>query len=287
MLDIPYNTCNAAVSSLTFNKAYCNAVLAHNGVRVAPSVHLYKGVTFDVTEALNIVGIPCFVKPNAGGSSVGVTKVKSVKDLPAAIEKAFAEDNEVIVEKYIAGKEYSCGLIRGFGRDGGGTSGSSSANGGTGGDSNTSDSQVADSGTSEITVFPLTQIISETEFFDYEAKYKGKSREVTPAEAPQVLVNKIAEISRRVYEILHCFGIVRCDYIVEETTGEPYFLEVNITPGQSAQSIVPQQVRAMGRSLKEFYQFIIDTTLGQHETKPVLVMPNHSRYSLQSNKTIK
>jgi D-alanine-D-alanine ligase len=235
MLDIPYNTCNAAVSSLTFNKAYCNAVLAHNGIRTAPSVHLYKDVLFDIVDVVDAVGLPCFVKPNAGGSSVGVTKVKRAEDLPAAIKKAFAEDGEVIIEKFIAGKEYSCGLMRGLG------------------------------GTGEITVLPLTQIIPETEFFDYEAKYEGKSREVTPAEAPQELVERIAEISRKVYEALHCFGVVRCDYIVEETTAEPYFLEINITPGQSAQSIVPQQVRAMGYTLKVFYQTIIDMTLAPQE----------------------
>jgi D-alanine-D-alanine ligase len=233
MLNIPYNTCNACVSSITFNKAFCNAVLAYNGIKVAPSFHLYNDTSYGTAEIVAAVGLPCFVKPVSGGSSVGVTKVKYEKDLPDAIEKAFAEDNEVIIEKFISGKEYSCGLIRGLGK------------------------------TNEITVFPLTQIISETEFFDYEAKYEGKSREVTPADISQELADKIADISSRVYEVLHCFGVVRCDYIVEETTGEPYFLEINITPGQSAQSIVPQQVRAMGCTLKEFYQAIIDMTLSR------------------------
>ncbi|MDR1975333.1 MAG: D-alanine--D-alanine ligase [Bacteroidales bacterium] len=221
MLRIPYNTCNACVSAITFNKAYCNAVLAHNGVRVAPSVRLFKDIAFNEAEVLNVVGLPCFVKPNAGGSSVGVTKVKRSEDLSAAIARAFDEDNEILIEKFIAGREYSCGLINDK-------------------------------------VLPLTEIISETEFFDYEAKYEGKSKEVTPAEAPVALTAEIAEISRRVYDILHCFGVVRCDYIVEEKTGQVFFLEVNTVPGQSAQSIVPQQVRAAGKTLKEFYQSIID-----------------------------
>ncbi|MDR1739605.1 MAG: D-alanine--D-alanine ligase, partial [Bacteroidales bacterium] len=143
---------------------------------------------------------------------------------------------EVIIEKFIAGNEYSCGLMRGF----------DTAKG---------------FGEKDITVFPLTQIISQTEFFDYEAKYEGKSREVTPAEISAEIATEIATISRKVYEILHCFGVVRCDFIVEQNTGLPYFLEVNITPGQSEQSIVPQQVRASGHNLKEFYQTIIEQSL--------------------------
>lgn len=235
LLQLPYTTCNACTSALTFNKAYCNAVLAHNGVRVAPSLHLFREECTQAaqkTEAAKQIaekiGFPCFIKPNAGGSSIGMSKVTEAAQLPAALDKAFAEDDEILAEAFVKGNEYSCGLMR---HDG------------------------------QLQVFPLTQIVPDTDFFDYEAKYLGKSKEITPAPAEPGLVAQIGEIAKRVYRILHCAGVVRCDFIVEEKTGEIYFLEVNTTPGQSAQSIVPQQVQHMGWTLERFYETLIRETL--------------------------
>lgn len=235
LLHLPYTTCNACTSAITFNKAYCNAVLAHNGVRVAASMHLFnedcataqkkEAVIKQITEK---IGYPCFIKPNAGGSSIGMSKVNEAAHLSEALDKAFAEDSEVLAEAYVKGNEYSCGLMQLNGK---------------------------------LQVFPLTQIVPKTEFFDYEAKYYGKSNEITPAPAAKELVDQIGEIAKRVYRILHCSGVVRCDFIVEEKTGHIYFLEVNTTPGQSAQSIVPQQVQHMGWTLEEFYQNLIRETL--------------------------
>lgn len=232
MLHIPYTTCNACTSALTFNKAYCNAVLAHNGILVASSILLFKEETFSIGEILNKVGVPCFVKPNAGGSSIGISKVTDAKDLPKAIETAFKEDSEVLIETFVKGNEYSCGLMR---IDG------------------------------EIKVFPLTQLVPETEFFDYEAKYYGKSKEITPAPLEKTVSDNIGKISTKVYQLLHCAGVVRCDFIIEEKTGKIYFLEVNTTPGQSAQSIVPQQVQQMGWTLDDFYEKLIKQSICSQE----------------------
>lgn len=230
MLHIPYTTCNACTSALTFNKAFCNAVLAHNGIRVADSVHLLRQDTYNTEEIGNRLGFPCFVKPNSEGSSIGVSKVKRLADLKDAIEHAFEEDKEVLVEKFIDGKEYSCGLMR--------------ING-------------------EIKVFPLAAIVPKRDFFDYEAKYKGASEEIVPAPVSAELTKEIADISTRVYQILNCDGVVRCDFIVEERSQQAYFLEVNTTPGQSEESIVPKQVRQMGWTLEEFYTNVIEEALSR------------------------
>ncbi len=228
MLHIPYTTCNACTSALTFNKAFCNAVLAHHGVRVSDSVHLLRQESCNLQAIADRIGFPCFVKPNSEGSSIGVSKVKRMEDLQEAIDNAFAEDKEVLVEKFVKGKEYSCGLMR--------------LNG-------------------EILVFPLAAIVPKKDFFDYEAKYKGASEEIVPAPVPEELARKIGDISTRVYRILNCSGVVRCDFIVEEESQEPYFLEVNTTPGQSEESIVPKQVRQMGWTLEDFYTNVIEEAL--------------------------
>lgn len=230
MLHIPYTTCNACTSALTFNKAFCNAVLAHNGIRVADSVHLLRQDAYNTEEIGNRLGFPCFVKPNSEGSSIGVSKVKRLADLKDAIEHAFEEDKEVLVEKFIEGKEYSCGLMR--------------ING-------------------EIKVFPLAAIVPKRDFFDYEAKYKGASEEIVPAPVSAELTKEITDISTRVYQILNCDGVVRCDFIVEERSQQAYFLEVNTTPGQSEESIVPKQVRQMGWTLEEFYTNVIEEALSR------------------------
>lgn len=234
MLHIPYTTCSACTSALTFNKAYCNAVLSHYGIRVADSIHLFRHEDYDIRQIGEKLGFPCFVKPNSEGSSIGVSKVKRMEDLQEAIENAFNEDKEVLVERFIEGKEYSCGLMRRNGK---------------------------------ITVFPLAAIVPKKEFFDYEAKYKGASEEIVPAPVPDELAGEIGNISMQVYRILNCSGVVRCDFIVEESTQKPYFLEINTTPGQSEESIVPKQVRQMGWSLEEFYTNVIEEALAKQNAK--------------------
>lgn len=228
MLHIPYTTCNACTSALTFNKAFCNAVLAHHGIRVSDSVHLLKQEPYDLQKIADRLGFPCFVKPNSEGSSIGVSKVKRMEDLKGAIENAFLEDKEVLVEKFVKGKEYSCGLMRLNGK---------------------------------IIVFPLAAIVPKNDFFDYEAKYKGASEEIVPAPVSEALAKKIGDISTQVYRLLNCSGVVRCDFIVQEDTGEPYFLEVNTTPGQSEESIVPKQIRSMGWTLEDLYSNVIEEAL--------------------------
>lgn len=230
MLHIPYTTCSACTSAVTFNKAVCNAVLDHYGIRVANSVHLLRQEAYDTEEIGRKLGFPCFVKPNSEGSSIGVSKVKRPEDLRNAIENAFSEDKEVLVEHFVKGKEYSCGLMRLKG---------------------------------EIVVFPIAAIVPKNEFFDYEAKYKGASEEIVPAPIPAELTAEIEEIARRIYRLLNCSGVVRCDFIVEDDTREVYFLEVNTTPGQSEESIVPKQVRHMGWTLETLYHNMIQEALNR------------------------
>lgn len=228
MLHIPYTTCNACTSAVTFNKAFCNAVLRRYGIRVADSVHLLRQESYQPEEIVKELGLPCFVKPNSEGSSIGVTKVKVAEELRSAIEKAFLEDKEVLVERFIKGKEYSCGLMRRHGK---------------------------------IIVFPIAAIVPKNEFFDYEAKYKGASDEIVPAPISEELRIEIGEISTQVYRTLNCKGVVRCDFIVEDDTQDVYFLEVNTTPGQSEESIVPKQAKAMGWSLEDLYENMIEEAL--------------------------
>ncbi len=230
MLHIPYTTCGACTSAVTFNKAFCNAILARNGIRVAESVRLTRKEPYSPEEIGRKLGFPCFVKPNSEGSSIGASKVDRMEDLQEAIERAFLEDKEVLAERFIEGKEYSCGLMRLKG---------------------------------EITVFPLAAIVPKNAFFDYEAKYKGASEEIVPAPVEEKLRAEIERVSTQVYRLLNCSGVVRCDFIVEESTQDVYFLEVNTTPGQSEESIVPKQVRQMGWSLETLYHNMLQEALNR------------------------
>ncbi len=233
MVGIPYTTCGFYTSSLTFQKGYCNPVVKSFGlVKVAQSVLLYKEPDNLRQVSLNTqIQYPVFVKPAAGGSSVATTKVKRPEDLMAAIHEAFSEDKAVLVEEFIPGREFDCGVFR------------------------KADGQKL--------VFPITEIIPKGghEFFDYEAKYQGFSNEVTPAEVEEPVAKHIQEVSSQLYDLLGCKGIVRFDYIYNEDEGELYFLEVNTTPGQSAESIVPKQARAMGISPAELYEMSIQAAL--------------------------
>ncbi len=232
MLGIKYTTCGFYTSSLTFQKGYCNPVVKSYGlVKVADSVLLYRDMPFDAKQIAEKLGMPVFVKPAAGGSSVATTKVKNENDLVPAIQLAFTEDSAVLVERCITGREFDCGVFR-------------KANG-------------------EKLVFPITEIIPKGghEFFDYEAKYHGFSNEVTPAECDDRIAKHIQDVSGRLYDLLGCRGIVRFDYIHDTAADELYFLEVNTIPGQSAESIVPKQARAIGITPAQLYDMAIEAAL--------------------------
>ncbi len=224
-LKIPYTSCDAATSALTFNKRYTVAVAAFAGMSVAKSLHLFKGEPMLAAEMLEQLTLPVFVKPNNGGSSIGMSKVNDAKDLDAAIEKAFKEDDQVLVEEFIKGREFTIGVFKSKG---------------------------------QIIALPITEIISKKEFFDYEAKYQGASEEVTPAQVDESVAEKIRFAAKKAYSVFNCKGIVRIDFIYNEVDAHAYMLEINTVPGQSAASIVPQQVVAMGWSLKDFYTALID-----------------------------
>jgi D-alanine-D-alanine ligase len=225
-LGIPYTSCNAATSAITFNKRYTVAVAGASGIDVAQSVLLINKQFTDANEAVKHLQFPVFVKPNNGGSSIGMSKVNSHNhELAAAVQKALKEDEQVLVEEFIKGREFTIGVFK--------TKGT-------------------------IITLPMTEVISEKEFFDYEAKYLGASKEITPAEVEETVAEKIREAAKKAYAVFNCSGVVRIDFIYNETAGKPYMLEINTVPGQSEASIVPQQVRAMGWTLTDFYTALIE-----------------------------
>lgn len=227
-LKIPYTGCDAATSAITFNKRYAVAVAAMAGVSVAKSVLLIKNSFDSPDEITSTLQFPVFIKPNNGGSSIGMSKVNNPSDeLGAAIEKAFKEDDQVLVEEMIIGREFTVGVFKTKGN---------------------------------IIVLPITEVKADDDkaFFDFEAKYQGKSSETTPAIVDEAVADKIREAAKKVYTAFNCRGVVRIDFIYNEKVGKPYMLEVNTIPGQSEASIVPQQVRAMGWSLKEFYTKLVE-----------------------------
>jgi D-alanine-D-alanine ligase len=224
IMGIPYTSCGAFCSALTFNKQACKLFLKEYGLQMADAVLVRKGEEIDIQGISKHLGLPCFVKPNDSGSSFGVTKVKQKQEILPAIKKAFTESNEVLIEAFMSGREVACGVMK---------------------------------TRNKTLVLPVTEIISKNEFFDYEAKYtSGRSNEVTPADMPEHVTNEIQSISSRVYDLLGCKGIVRVDFIV---VGEkPYFLEINTVPGMTQESLVPQQVRAAGISAEEFYSMAVE-----------------------------
>ena len=227
MMGVPYGCCNVLASALTFDKHTCNTYLKSYGVNVADSVMLIRGMTYDVNEIINEVGLPCFVKPNAEGSSFGVTKVKEAAQLEDALKKAFALCREVLIETFIDGTELTCG--------------------------------VGKAGDMDIAM-PIAEVIPKNEFFDFEAKYDPtKSDEIIPARISPELTNRIKTLSSMIYDILRCEGIIRVDYIVRDD--EIFMLEVNTTPGMTSNSFVPKMVRAMGGTLREVLTKIIDNKL--------------------------
>ncbi len=224
-LKIAYTGCDAATSAITFNKRYTVAVAKMAGIAVADSVHLFKNNSIPAAQILNELKLPLFIKPNNGGSSIGMSKVNKAEDLQGALAKAFKEDDQVLVEEMIEGREFTIGVFRSKG---------------------------------EIIPLPITEVISQKDFFDYEAKYEGASTEVTPANIEETIANKIREAAKKIYSLFNCRGVVRIDFIYNEKSGKPYMLEVNTIPGQSEASIVPMQVKAMRWTLKEFYTILIE-----------------------------
>ena len=229
MMGVPYGCCNVLASALTFDKHTCNTYFKSYGVNVADSVMLIRGMAYDVNEIINEVGLPCFVKPNAEGSSFGVTKVKEAAQLEDALKKAFALCQEVLIETFIDGTELTCGVVK------------------------AGDMDIA---------MPIAEVIPKNEFFDFEAKYDPtKSDEIIPARISPELTNRIKTLSSMIYDILRCEGIIRVDYIVRDD--EIFMLEVNTTPGMTSNSFVPKMVRAMGGTLREVLTKIIDNKLNR------------------------
>jgi D-alanine-D-alanine ligase len=223
MLGIPYTSCDLTTSAITFNKSFCKDVVASYSIKTAKSMHLFMDGRHDVKGILDALSLPVFVKPNNGGSSVGMSKVNLQSELKPALEKAFHEDSEVLVEEFIKGRELTCGILKSKGK---------------------------------IIAFPVTEIIPKKEYFDYEAKYKkGMAEEVVPADITLPQSDKCQEISRILYEKLNCKGVVRFDYIF--TGKEFYFLEVNTVPGLSAASIVPKMAKAYGWTFTELITRLI------------------------------
>jgi D-alanine-D-alanine ligase len=233
MIGLPYTSCDAATSAITFNKRYTVAVAAFSGIHVAKSLHIFRHSPLPVSEISTSLRMPVFVKPNNGGSSIGMSKVSDPSGLPEALEKAFREDDQVLIEEFISGREFTIGVFRSGG---------------------------------EIHTLPFTEVISQNEFFDFEAKYQGRSTEITPAQCPEEMAGKVRETATRVYAIFNCRGIVRMDFIFDESVGEPFLLEINTVPGQSEASIVPQQVRAKGWNLKDFYTQLVEEALSRRSS---------------------
>ncbi len=227
LLKIPYSTCDVHSSSLTFNKWFCNNYLKNFGIKMARSKKLAKGDQINTGELVAELGLPIFVKPNAGGSSFGITKVKAEAELEEAVKKAWNESNEALLEEFVEGAEFTCGLVKFKNKE---------------------------------LVFPVTEVLPKNEFFDYEAKYTpGAAEEITPARLPENLFKKCQQLSSEIYDLCRCSGICRIDFILKN--GEFYFLEVNTTPGMTETSFIPQQIAAMGLTLKEVITQIIGEKL--------------------------
>ena len=230
LLDIPYSTCDVLVSAMTFSKFTLNQYLKGFGIRVAESMLVNKRFGIEDKDVIEKIGLPCFIKPNASGSSFGVTKVKTADQIQPAMKAAFAESDDVMIEAFMDGIELANGCYK------------------------TKNKSV---------VFPITEVVSDNEFFDYNAKYKGEATEITPARLSPELTERVKKLTSAVYDILGCKGIVRVDYIITE--GEKInMLEINTTPGMTATSFIPQQVKAAGLDMKDVMTDIIEEGLEKY-----------------------
>lgn len=229
LIGLPYSCCNVLSAAITFNKFTCNQYLKGFGVKVSEAILLRKNQQISSAEVIEKVGLPCFVKPNVGGSSFGVTKVKTEDQIQIAIEKAFSEGEQVLIEAFMAGTEITCGMYK---------------------------------TTEKTVVFPVTEVVPQNEFFDFDAKYKGQVEEITPARISEKLTQRVQQLTAAIYDILDCKGIVRVDYIISE--GDIInLLEVNTTPGMTATSFIPQQVAAAGIDIKDVMTDIIENELSK------------------------
>ena len=228
MMKIPYSSSGFFASAITFDKSACKRAVSGTGIHLAKEILLAKDTEIDTKQIVEKLGLPMFVKPNASGSSFGVTKVKSEEQLIPAIEEAFKESDHVIIEEFIEGREVSCGVMVAGGKE---------------------------------YIFPVTELICDTEFFTYEAKYQGASREVTPAQLPDNVTKALNKATLLAYKTLGCRGVARVDFIIKEDT--PYMIEINTVPGMSAASIIPQQAAAMGMNMTELFNIIIDDTINR------------------------
>ena len=224
MLHLPYSCCGVLPASLTYNKFACNQYLHAFGVRIADSLLLRQGQTITDNEVVQKIGLPCFIKPNLGGSSFGVTKVKTPAEIQPALAKAREESPETVIEAFMNGIEITCGCYKTRQRS---------------------------------VVLPITEVVSHHEYFDYDAKYCGDSDEITPARIPDELAGRVKQLTSAIYDILGATGIIRVDYIITEGS-KINLLEVNTTPGMTATSFIPQQVRAAGMTMQEVMTDIIE-----------------------------
>lgn len=231
MLEIPYTTCNALTSAVTMNKGYTKAIVQEiPELHVAKSAQIFKDSPYSIDQIKQDLKLPYFVKPNNGGSSIGMSKVSNQYDLQAAIDKAFNEDSQILIEEFISGREFTVGVVKLNGK---------------------------------ITVLPATEVETGKEFFDFEAKYTpGVATETTPANIKEETRARVARIATAVYEKLNCAGVVRIDFILAPDEADFYFIEINTIPGQTATSFIPQQVAAMGMKLNDFYTALIRETIG-------------------------
>ncbi|MBN3520755.1 D-alanine--D-alanine ligase [Algoriphagus lutimaris] len=227
MIGIPYTTCDQLTSAITMNKGYTKAIVDDiEELYIAKSLQLFENSSENREKVANELTLPLFIKPNNGGSSIGMSKVKTWEELPEALEKAFAEDKQVLVEEFVSGREFSIGCFKGKGN---------------------------------IQVLPATEIVSSKEFFDYEAKYvAGVTEEITPGRMNEEEVDRVNRIIPKIYEKLNCKGAVRIDYFLQKESGKFYFIEINTVPGQTETSLISQQVRAIGMEVKDFYTQIIE-----------------------------
>ena len=228
LLEIPQTSCDYYQAALTFNKRDLLSVLKPYGIKSATSYYLNLGDEINQDEIIKTVGLPCFVKPNKSGSSFGISKVKTQDELLYAIANAYKEDDEIIIESFLDGTEVSVGVINYKG---------------------------------EITVLPITEIVSENDFFDYEAKYLGKSQEITPARISDEIAEKVRTAAKKAYTILKMKGFSRSEFIL--VNGEPFMLEMNTIPGLTTESLIPQQAREAGISLQDLFTNAIELALNK------------------------
>ena len=224
MLEIPFTTCNAFVSNIAFDKYSCKRFLDFAGVKFAKDCYIRKGRPYSPRSIVAQVGLPLFIKPTNGGSSFGVTKVKSMEEIEPAVERAFLENDAVMAEEAIVGREVTNGIFTDRGK---------------------------------IVNLPVTEIVTEREFFDFEAKYQGLSKEICPAPLPPHITEQIQQMTTHIYTFMGCSGLVRMDYIIKGE--EIFFLEMNMVPGMTPMSLIPAQVRAAGIEIKEFFTALIES----------------------------